>query len=441
MKKNDADAVPPGAELRFDLAFRDRELEDTYLEHIYRENRKWVLSTGALGVILLFGFAPWDLPDLSAAQNETLRFIRVWIWGPGTAVGLVLGLVLKKRRPFTAAGAIMQIYSGFCLGAAIYVCGAPTLEYILFIILLFAYFMSGMPLRLTTMLAIVIYAIQAGVAISTQAGEEGVSWAVAMGVICSLMTVAAYRFERISRQNFVAQRRLQAEYGHRLAIERDRVRWLETIAGFLRHELKNAMTGIGSSLLLVGRTVIDAEGSKYLERAQRSLAFMRRFFAQAAEATSMETALAEQEFEPVNLSQLVEGRVHDYAEEYPDRKFVVVAAPNVLITGSADRLVQMLDKLVNNAVEHGAAEHPIEVALRTERERTVLSVKNIGDALPENVEWIFEPFVSQKLRREKTGNLGLGLYVARAIAIRHGGTVTARRLQNPDGAELIVELP
>lgn len=440
MKKNDVDAASREAEQRFDLAFRDPELENAYLERIYRENRKWLLGTAAFGVVLIFGFAPWDVPDLSAAQNDTLRFIRVWIWGPGATVGLVLGLAVKKRRPFTTIGAIMQIYAGFCLGAAIYFCGAPTVEYILFIILLFAYFMSGMPLRLTTMLAIMIYAIQAGVAISSQGGQKGVSWAVGMGVICFLMTVAAYRFERISRQNFVAQRQLQAEYSHRLATERDRVRWLETIAGFLRHELKNSMTGIGSSLSLAERTAIDAEGSKYLERAQRSLAFMRRFLAQAAEATSMETALAEQEFESVNFSQLVEGRMRDYAEECPDRKFVIVAVPNLSVMGNADRLVQMLDKLVNNAVEHGAAEHPIEVALRVERRCIVLSVKDIGDALPEDIERIFEPFVSQKVRHGK-GNLGLGLYVARAIAVRHGGTVRARRLQNPDGAELTVELP
>jgi signal transduction histidine kinase len=437
-------ASPQVTEFKFHLAFRDPRLEDAYLEQMYRENRRWVIGMLAVGLVMLFGLSPRDLSSMSTAQLETTHFIRVWVWGPVVAAALAITFVVKTPRSFIALCAVMLMYSGLCLAAIVFIGGSPTIEYVsvfVFQVLLFVYFMSGLPLRWAAVVAIVVYAAQVASMIALQPSRDKIFlWLPTQGIVCFLMGIVAYRFERTSRQNFIAQRQLKAEYSHRLAVERDRIRWLETIAGFLRHELKNAMTGIGSSLTLAERTVVDREGSRYLGRARQSLEFMRRFLRQAVEATSLETALAEQELEPVNLSQLVAGRVRDYREEIADRSFVDEVEQGVWVLGNADRLVQMLDKLVNNAVEHGATAHPIEVGLRTERTLAILSIADIGDALPENLEQIFEPFVSKKPRHKK-GNLGLGLYVARVIAARHGGTIRAHRLQNPDGAKLVVELP
>ena len=432
------------AQLKFHLKFRDPVLEEVYLQQMYRENRRWIIATLTVGLVMLLGLSPGYLPYISTTQIEATHFIRTWVWGPVVTAALAITFAVKKPRPFMAICIVMLVYSGLCLAALVFFGGSPTIEFasaFTFQFLLFVYFMSGLPFRWTVPVAFIVYAAQiAGMIALRPSPEKLLLWLPTEGIICLLMGIVAYRFERTSRENFLAQRQLKTEYSHRLTMERDRIRWLEHIAGFLRHELKNAMTGIGSSLALVERTVVDLEGSNYLGRAKQSLEFMRRFLQQAADATSLEMALIEQELEPVNFSQLVAERVRDYRDEFADSSFIDDVEQNVWIIGNADRLVQMLDKLVNNAVEHGAAGHAIEVILRVEHAFAVLLVKDIGDALPENIEQMFEPFVTQKLRYKKE-NLGLGLYVVRVIVARHGGTVRAKRLRNPNGAELVVELP
>jgi signal transduction histidine kinase len=53
---------------------------------------------------------------------------------------------------------------------------------------------------------------------------------------------------------------------------------------------------------------------------------------------------------------------------------------------------------------------------------------------------MFRPFVSIR-RPDREGNLGLGLYVAKLIAGRHGGTISAEPTADRPGARFIVALP
>src|SRR5262249_19865466 len=149
---------------------------------------------------------------------------------------------------------------------------------------------------------------------------------------------------------FVAQALSHIEYAERLAAEEDRRRWLEVIAAFLRHELKNAMTGINTSIELADRARAGSLTGKDFERARRSIQYMRRLLMQVADATSLESALAQQEFEKVDLSSLIVDRVEDFRHDASARTFTTEVDPDIHVLGNADSLTQMLDKLVNNAL-------------------------------------------------------------------------------------------
>ena len=136
----------------------------------------------------------------------------------------------------------------------------------------------------------------------------------------------------------------------------------------------------------------------------------------------------------------MEERVLDYQHELPGHRLELHAAPGIKIQGNPDRLIQMLDKLVNNAAEHGDKNAPVTLRLEAESSNAILKVSNFGDALPDDIERIFQPFFSNKSGHGRD-NLGLGLYVARTIAQYHRGSIKAGHLRNPDGAEFVVSLP
>jgi sigma-B regulation protein RsbU (phosphoserine phosphatase) len=115
-------------------------------------------------------------------------------------------------------------------------------------------------------------------------------------------------------------------------------------------------------------------------------------------------------------------------------------AAGLHVRGNADSLLQMLDKLLNNALEHSGPGDLLRVSLAASNGRALLTVLNHGHPLPEDTASLFRPFVSAS-PTPREGSLGLGLYVAQTIARHHGGTVRAEAAPDRPGAAFTVDLP
>lgn len=88
------------------------------------------------------------------------------------------------------------------------------------------------------------------------------------------------------------------------------------------------------------------------------------------------------------------------------------------------RMRQLLANLLNNAVVHGDASHPIEVRVEQRPDRVDIAVSNLGAPIPPDViDRLFEPFVRPESSASQPG-LGLGLYIASHIASGHGATLS-----------------
>jgi len=109
------------------------------------------------------------------------------------------------------------------------------------------------------------------------------------------------------------------------------------------------------------------------------------------------------------------------------------------VLGSPDLAAQLLDKLVENAVDFSAAPGgggaAVRVSLGSAGGFAALAVENRGPLLPETMRGkLFESMVSVRAGRDGAGpHLGLGLYVARLIAEFHGGAIGASNLPAGDG--------
>jgi PAS domain S-box-containing protein len=91
----------------------------------------------------------------------------------------------------------------------------------------------------------------------------------------------------------------------------------------------------------------------------------------------------------------------------------------------ADRLAQVFGNLLDNALDHGSPESPVEVHLEREDSTAVAAVRNQGATIPEGArKEVFEPFrrASDQTSRATRG-LGLGLFITREIVRSHGGTI------------------
>ncbi|MEI6271206.1 MAG: HAMP domain-containing sensor histidine kinase [Chloroflexota bacterium] len=112
------------------------------------------------------------------------------------------------------------------------------------------------------------------------------------------------------------------------------------------------------------------------------------------------------------------------------------------IRGDADRLLQLLLNLVENAIRHSPPEGTITIGGRGTSSSVQLWVDDEGLGIPaEEREVVFDAFYrSPESRSMNSEGSGLGLAIARAIAIGHGGSLQV--LDAPSGgARLQLELP
>jgi signal transduction histidine kinase len=96
-------------------------------------------------------------------------------------------------------------------------------------------------------------------------------------------------------------------------------------------------------------------------------------------------------------------------------------------TWDPDRLAEAISNIAGNAVEHAAPGTAVVVKAHPDGPEVVVDISNQGKPIPEDVlPFIFEPFRrARHYEKSATGNLGLGLYIAKQIVPSGRGTLAA----------------
>jgi dedicated sortase system histidine kinase len=218
--------------------------------------------------------------------------------------------------------------------------------------------------------------------------------------------------------------------------------YLESMAGRLSHELRTPIAVVRSSL--ENLKLSGEDSARYIERAEQGLARLGRILERMTEASRLEQSLSGVERTRYDLSAVVRGCVEGYRLAYPQSAFVLELPPGRLeVQGSPDLAAQLLDKLVENAVDFSHPGAPVRVTLEQSDGAGSLTVSNKGPLLPDRMRTqLFESMISMRdARGAATPHLGLGLYVARLIAQFHDGTIAASNLGSGDGVAVGVRFP
>jgi two-component system sensor histidine kinase BaeS len=133
---------------------------------------------------------------------------------------------------------------------------------------------------------------------------------------------------------------------------------------------------------------------------------------------------------PTDLPALVQRVVERYSPQAAARGIHIslhLSDPLPDLSLDAQRIEQILNNLLDNALRHTPDGGKIEVSLTSTAQQVVLSVHDSGAGIPEDaLPFIFERFYrADRSRSRAEGGTGLGLAIARQLAEAHGGNLSA----------------
>jgi len=139
---------------------------------------------------------------------------------------------------------------------------------------------------------------------------------------------------------------------------------------------------------------------------------------------------------PLDLGRLVESELAQWSPRLPVSARV---DPGVAVAGNRLQLARLLVNLLSNADRYATGR--VEVLVRAEGDEAVVEVCDDGPGIPSaDRERVFQRFTRLDTARSRAaGGTGLGLTIARDIAIAHGGSLHVA--DSVQGARLMLRLP
>ena len=228
-----------------------------------------------------------------------------------------------------------------------------------------------------------------------------------------------------------------------LARLNEHTQYLRTLGGKLSHELRTPLTIVRSSLDNLESEGLREDQLRYVTRAREGTLRLQSILSALGAASRVEESIKQAERENFDLRALLASAVAAYGDGFPQANIVLEApADPCFVRGAPDLLVQLLDKLVENAVDFCPSTGTITVRLARAAGNYMLQVENDGPPIPQELlEKLFESLFEQRQGRDDKPHFGLGLYIVRLIAEFHGGTAVAANRSNGDGAIFTITLP
>ena len=222
--------------------------------------------------------------------------------------------------------------------------------------------------------------------------------------------------------------------------------YLQTLSRKLSHELRTPLAIIHSSLDNLEIQPLDDQSRTYQQRAKEGALRLGNILTAMSEAKRVEESIEHSELEPIDIIALLIQLTGAYKDVYNSHniQFENRHASSVLTVNAVpDLVVQMLDKLIDNAVSFCPADGAILISLDQQKNKLVIAVSNDGPPLPEAMQnHLFDNMVS--LRDESKGDtahLGLGLYIVSLIVNFHGGSIMANNRADNSGVIFSITLP
>jgi two-component system, OmpR family, sensor histidine kinase ChvG len=219
--------------------------------------------------------------------------------------------------------------------------------------------------------------------------------------------------------------------------------YLRTLGGKLSHELRTPLTIVRSSLDNLESEGVREDQRGYVTRAREGTLRLQSILSALGAAARVEESIKHAERVNFDLKELLESALAGYRDAFTGARIELDTPPDAcFMRGAPDLIVQLLDKLIENAVDFCPPDGMITVRLTRVASNYELAVVNDGPPIPTvMLERLFESLFEHRQGQDGKPHFGLGLYIVRLIAEFHGGQARVANRSDGSGAIFTVILP
>jgi two-component system sensor histidine kinase ChvG len=213
---------------------------------------------------------------------------------------------------------------------------------------------------------------------------------------------------------------------------------LEGFAADVAHEFKNPLASIRTAAEMIGQTERPEDRNRFLALMLRDVDRLERLVSGAREMARIDGELEHAGREAVPVSDVVNDAADRITATTGARITVDGTAAGALVRANRERLAQVLENLLSNAVSFAPDGTVVEVAIAADDGGCTVTISDRGPGIPEaHRERIFERFFTYRPGTDRRDHVGLGLAIARRIVEGYGGAISVR---NREGGGAVFEL-
>jgi signal transduction histidine kinase len=212
------------------------------------------------------------------------------------------------------------------------------------------------------------------------------------------------------------------------------------------HELRTPLTTIKGYTQLLAQTINELppeERMTYLSAVLGEVDRMMGLISELLDVSRIETNRLQIDRQPIQWREFLDRRANAFRVQNPARTSRFSAdVPETTMHVDPDRMRQVVDNLISNAIKYSAEGTEIELVTQIEEQHMLTAVIDHGIGIPsDEIGKLFERFHrARNVSSRYYGGLGLGLYIAKAIVEAHSGSISVVS-EEGQGATFTIRLP
>ena len=225
--------------------------------------------------------------------------------------------------------------------------------------------------------------------------------------------------------------------------EKERREFVSTVS----HELRTPLTTMNSYIEALEEGVLEDKelAPQFIDTIHKETTRMIRMVNELMQLGKMDIKEEHYEKEFIDINKMLEQITDRFALTHPEKNFIKhIPKSPIFVEGDQDKLTQVFDNIVNNAIKYSPNGKNITIRVRQNyhHNRVSISIKDEGVGIPlVHIDKIFNRFYRvDKSRQRSMGGTGLGLALAKTIVEAHKGRIWAQSREGY-GSIIFVTLP